>query len=264
MVAKVSDDRMASVGSSSGSVIASSAVASGDGSVEGGSSIPRGYSRRRRERWRHGGTLGPVPPPRLVLASSSPRRREILDRLGLAYAVAPADLDETPRPGEEPIVYVERLAAAKANAVAEPGTVVIGADTTVVLDGEILGKPTDPDDAAAMLLRISGRDHEVITGVAVAVVPASGVVVVHHDHEVSTVRVRPLTPERVAWYVATGEAADKAGAYGLQGAAGLFADHVTGSVSNVIGLPMGLLDDVCTRAGVDLLAFRDRPGGLLP
>lgn len=205
-----------------------------------------------------------MPASRLVLASSSPRRREILGRLGLGFDTTPADLDETPRAGETPVAYVERLAVEKATAVAEAGTVVIGADTTVALDGEILAKPVDRVDAAAMLQRLSGRGHEVITGVAVVVAAPSGAVSVHHDHEVSTVTVRTLTPERIAWYVATGEADDKAGAYGLQGAAGLFADEVTGSVSNVIGLPLGLLDDLCARAGIDLLGFRDHPAAPAP
>jgi septum formation protein len=204
-------------------------------------------------------TLGGMATRRLVLASSSPRRREILDRLDLDYTTAPAGLDETPRPGEDPVDYVERLAAEKAGAVADAGTVAIGADTTVVLDGEILGKPVDRADAASMLGRLAGRSHQVVTGVAVVVAEAGGPPTLACGHESTLVRVRRLPADRLDWYLGTGEADDKAGAYGLQGAAGLFADDVTGSVSNVIGLPMGLLDDLCRRARIDLLDFRRSP-----
>ncbi len=169
----------------------------------------------------------------------------------------PADIDETPRPFEDPTAYVVRLAEEKARAVAEHGAVVIGADTSVVLDGEILGKPRDRADAAATLRRLGGRGHTVVTGVAVAVMDDSGAVRVTSGHEQSTVEIDPLSDEMIEWYVATGEADDKAGSYGLQGAGGLFADRVDGSVSNVIGLPMGCLHRLCRDAGVDLLS---RPG----
>jgi septum formation protein len=192
--------------------------------------------------------------PRLVLASSSPRRREILGRLTDDFVVQPADIDETPRPSEDPVAYVVRLAEEKARAVADPGCVVIGADTSVVLDGEILGKPRDRADAAATLRRLGGRRHAVVTGVAVAVTDDDGAVRVTSGHEESTVEFDPLSDEMIEWYVATGEADDKAGSYGLQGAGGLFADRVNGSVSNVIGLPMGRLHRLCRDAGVDLLS----------
>lgn len=191
--------------------------------------------------------------PRLVLASSSPRRREILGRLTDAFTVVPADVDETPRQGEDATDYVVRLAEEKASVVASPGTVVIGADTSVVLDGEILGKPRDRHDAAATLRRLSGRSHQVVTGIAVVVVDEAGNATTTSGHERSEVSVTEITDATIAWYVATGEADDKAGSYGLQGAGGLFADHVSGSVSNVIGLPMGRLHELCVAAGVELL-----------
>lgn len=193
-------------------------------------------------------------PPQLVLASSSPRRREILGRLTDAFLVRPAAIDETPRDAEDPITYVVRLAEEKAQAVAGPDSVVIGADTSVVLDGEILGKPLDRTDAAATLRRLAGRRHDVVTGVAVAVTDAAGSTRITSGFERSTVEVDPLSDETIAWYVATGEADDKAGSYGLQGAGGLFADRVDGSVSNVIGLPMGRLHQLCRDAGIDLLS----------
>ncbi|MEQ8842579.1 MAG: nucleoside triphosphate pyrophosphatase [Acidimicrobiales bacterium] len=195
---------------------------------------------------------------RLVLASSSPRRRDILSRLTDAFDVVAADIDETPLPGEDPRLYVVRLAEEKALAVAVPDCAVIGADTSVVLDGEILGKPLDRADAAATLRRLAGRRHDVVTGVAIVVVEADGTTTTTSGHERSEVAVDALSDAIVDWYVATGDADDKAGSYGLQGAGGLFADTVTGSVSNVIGLPMGLLHRLCLRAGVDLLAYGHR------
>ena len=166
-----------------------------------------------------------------------------------------ADIDETPWPGEDPTDYVLRLAEEKAHAVATPDCVVIGADTSVVLDGEILGKPVDRADAAATLRRLSGRRHAVVTGVAVVVVDADGARATTLGFERSEVEVAELSDSVIRWYVATGEADDKAGSYGLQGAGGLFADHVRGSVSNVVGLPLRRLHELCLAAGVDLLGI---------
>lgn len=199
--------------------------------------------------------------PPLVLASSSPRRREILGRLTDAFTCVAADLDETPLPDEDPVAYVVRLAEEKAHAVARHGSVVIGADTTVVLDGEILGKPVDPGDAASTLRRLAGRSHDVVTGVAIVVVDADGLATTVSGHDRSVVEVAPIADTTIEWYVATGEADDKAGSYGLQGAAGLFADHVHGSVSNVVGLPMRRLHELCAEAGIDLLAYRTASTG---
>lgn len=195
-----------------------------------------------------------VTSPSLVLASASPRRHEILSRLTTAFTVAVADVDERTIDGETPVAYVTRLAETKARRVAVADSIVIGADTSVVLDGHILGKPSDRADAAATLRRLGGRPHEVVTGVAVVHTDATGNERVAIAHERTTVAVRDLSDERIAWYVATGEADDKAGSYGLQGAGGLFADVVEGSVSNVIGLPLGLLDELVASIGFDLVA----------
>ncbi len=197
---------------------------------------------------------------RLVLASASPRRRELLGRLDLAFSVEPAEIDESTRPGEVASDYVCRLARSKAAAMARPGTIVIGADTAVVLDGIILGKPTDPADNAAMLRQLAGRSHEVITGIAVMATADTGRDHETHGTERSTVTFDAVSDARIAWYTNSAEPADKAGGYALQGAGALFADRVDGSVSNVIGLPLPLLDRLCSELGVDLLSFR-RDGG---
>ena len=169
--------------------------------------------------------------PDLVLASGSPRRRELLGQLGLTFRVVPADVDESPRPGERSLAMVRRLAVAKATAV--DGDPVLGADTTVEVDGEVLGKPLDVTDARRMLRRLSGRSHKVHTGVAVR----SGDLV---EVEVATtiVTFTALTPPLVEWYVGTGEPFDKAGGYAIQGHGGVFVEAVRGSVSNVVGLPL--------------------------
>lgn len=168
----------------------------------------------------------------LTLASQSPRRRELLAQLGLALEVEPADVDETPRPGEEARAYVLRVAQAKARAVEAAG-VVLAADTAVVLDGRILGKPRDGADAAAMLRALSGRAHQVLTGVCARGGGRQELVVV-----TSVVELAPLSERQIAWYVSTGEPLDKAGAYAVQGVASAFVAAVRGSVSNVIGLPL--------------------------
>lgn len=167
----------------------------------------------------------------LVLASSSPRRRELLAGLGLAFRIAAADVDETPHRGEGPLELVRRLADAKAIAVA--GDPVISADTIVEVDGTILSKPADAADARRMLRQLSGRTHRVHTGVAVR---SGG----RRELEVVTTEVTfaPLGAPVIAWYVASGEPFDKAGAYAIQGRAGAFVASVHGSVSNVIGLPL--------------------------
>lgn len=192
--------------------------------------------------------------PRLVLASASPRRRDILARLTTAFTVTAADVDERVGAGEHAVSYVARLAEAKARRVARPDSVVIGADTSVVLDGTILGKPTDRADAAAMLRLLAGRSHEVVSGVAVIHTDATGRCAVAVGHESTIVTMAPLSDERIAWYVGTGEPDDKAGGYGLQDAGGLFADVVAGSVTNVIGLPLGRLDELMRAVGFDLVA----------
>lgn len=173
----------------------------------------------------------------LVLASASPRRRELLAGAGLTFEVVPAYIDETPLAGEQPVDYVARLSAEKAHAVARPGQVVIAADTTVEVDGHILEKPVDRADAERMLRLLSGRAHRCHTGVSVRSDVDSNQAL---DTRVVTTEVVfvELTDAMIDWYLDTGEADDKAGAYGIQGAAGAFVERVVGSVTNVIGLPL--------------------------
>lgn len=171
----------------------------------------------------------------LVLASQSPRRREILDKLGLRFEVVPAHIDETPGPGETPADYARRMAFEKARAVAQAhaGSATLGADTIVVCEGELMGKPRDDDDALRMLNLLAGRWHEVTTAVCVCRADQP-----FRAREVVTrVRFRSLGDEALRRYVATGEGRDKAGSYGIQEiGAGLVAE-VQGSYTNVVGLP---------------------------
>lgn len=186
--------------------------------------------------------------PPLLLASASPRRLELLRALGLEPLVRPADVDETLRPGEDPHDAAERLARAKAVAVAEgapAGAVVLAADTIVVLDGEALGKPRDDDDARRMLRALRGRGHDVVTGVALA---RDGILV--SGRETTEVLFAPMTDEEVDAYVASGEPSDKAGAYALQGLGGLFVERITGTPSNVIGLPFRLVRRLGAEVGL--------------
>lgn len=184
--------------------------------------------------------------PALVLASGSPRRAELLARIGLHPAVRVTDVDETVLAGEAPGDTVVRLARAKAIAgrdaadrdvagreAADRDEVVLAADTEVVLDGRVLGKPLDGDDAARMLRALSGRQHEVTTGLAAV---RGGQVVT--DRVTTTVRFRPLTDTEIGWYLATGEPAGKAGGYALQGAGAALVERLDGSDTNVIGLPL--------------------------
>ena len=173
----------------------------------------------------------------LVLASASPRRRELLTQAGFSFDVRPANIPEEPLPGEEPVAYVTRLALEKAQAVyaelGDPRAVVLGADTTVTLDEHILGKPEDAADAARMLRLLSGRTHRVITGVAVV---SAG----HTEAaaEVTVVSFRALSDEEIAAYIASGEPMDKAGAYAIQGRAARWIPRIEGCYFNVVGLPI--------------------------
>ena len=189
-------------------------------------------------------------PAPLVLASASPRRRDLLAQLGLAFEVAAADIDETPRAAEPPHLYVLRVAREKAQAVAaaRPGAWVLAADTTVVLDGDILGKPRDAAEAHATLARLSGRTHEVLTGVALA-----GPAGAEASEVVRTqVTFRAASSAELAWYVATGEPLDKAGSYAVQGKGGFLVQALQGSPTNVIGLPLGETLALLARAGLSL------------
>jgi septum formation protein len=183
--------------------------------------------------------------PRLVLASRSPRRRELLEALGIALEVRPAETDESIRPGERPREYVARVARDKARAV--PGAVVLAADTSVVLGERLLGKPRDGEDAARMLRDLSGARHQVLTAVCVRR-NEPGPPLEREALVATEVRFAELTERRIRWYLATGEPMDKAGAYALQGAGGALVDGVLGSVSGVVGLPLAealaLLEEV--------------------
>jgi septum formation protein len=174
----------------------------------------------------------------LILASASPRRAEILSNAGIPFIrEIPTDVDETPAPGEPPRDYVMRLAQEKAAAIeAQPGRIVLGADTTVVIDGEILGKPADPADAARMLRLLSGRAHEVITGICLR--HCGGEIV---DAATTRVWFALLSDAEIADYVAGGEPMDKAGAYGIQGLASKFVTRIEGCYFNVMGLPLSLV-----------------------
>lgn len=174
--------------------------------------------------------------PTLVLASGSPRRRELLAELGLEFLVRPVPADETPVHGETPEQLVRRLALAKARAAVRTDEVALGADTVVALDDEILGKPADDDEARRMLGRLSGREHDVWTGVAV-VADERGTRSESSAVERSRVRFRHLERAEIDAYVASGEPHDKAGAYAVQGGASAFVDQLRGSWSNVVGLP---------------------------
>ena len=193
---------------------------------------------------------------RLILASSSPRRADLLRAAGYGFETIAADVDESIRAGESPSAYVRRLAADKSAAAmgtlkagatsSPPGqafspadVVVLGADTTVVVDGEILGKPRDDEDAAGMLRKLSGKRHEVLTGVSLR----------HGAHEVGRVEttavyVRALSEEELSWYTASGEGRGKAGAYAVQGLASRFIPRIEGSYSNVVGLPVACVAEL--------------------
>jgi septum formation protein len=185
---------------------------------------------------------------RLVMASGSPRRARILGSLGLTFDVIVADVDESLLPGEGAEAASERLARAKALAVSRRDSrPVLGADTVVACDGRILGKPGAPQEAAAMLRLLSGRSHEVVTGVCLVWrgQARSGV-------ERSSVAFAKLSESEIAWYVATGEPMDKAGGYHIDGCGALFVESVAGSPSNVAGLPVGLLRRLFREAGLRL------------
>jgi septum formation protein len=176
----------------------------------------------------------------LVLASQSPRRREILSNAGIEFVCRPAAVEERREDGEDPRVHVERLARAKAMAVdAAPGEIILAADTVVVVDHHVLGKPADIEEAARMLRRLSGRGHEVITGICLR---AGDRVLV--DAETTRVRFTALSEEEIAGYASSGEPMDKAGAYAIQGLASKFIDRIEGCYFNVVGLPVSL---VCRR-----------------
>ncbi|EAQ98986.1 Maf family protein [Congregibacter litoralis] len=187
-----------------------------------------------------------TPEPTLVLGSASPRRTELLQQLGLAFTVCPADIDETPFSDEAPRDYVERMAREKSAALdLKESTVLLTADTSVVLEEQSLGKPENKDHARAMLTALSGRSHEVLTAVCARDPARSEVIVVR-----TVVEFGELSGRLIDDYLATDEPWDKAGAYALQGLGGSFVRRVEGSVSNVIGLPLFELRELLQRFGL--------------
>lgn len=190
--------------------------------------------------------------PHLHLASSSPRRKQILEALGLEFTAAGADVDETPVAGEPAEAMVLRLAEAKARAGGrDAATVVIGADTAVVLDGAMFGKPRNRADALAMLAALSGRRHRVLTGVAVK--SPQGIASILSTSEVE---FREIDPDEAQAYWQSGEPADKAGAYAVQGLGGVFVSSIAGSYSGIVGLPVFETTALLKRAGIDVMTGR--------
>jgi nucleoside triphosphate pyrophosphatase len=186
--------------------------------------------------------------PKIILASASPRRAELLYQIGVKFELVPSQIEERPHPDEAPPDYITRIARAKVIAVArqhESG-LIIGADTIVVLDGRLLGKPVDNHEAKSMLKQLSGRWHAVMTGVALYDVESRHEVA---DYEKTLVKFAQLTDREIDWYVHTGEPKDKAGAYGIQGLGGLFVDEIAGNYYNVVGLPIPLVYRLARRLG---------------
>lgn len=185
----------------------------------------------------------------LVLASASPRRRELLGLLGVPFTANAPDVDESRRPAEEPGAYVERLARQKATALLAPDLVVLGADTVVVHDGAIMGKPGHPAEARSMLRRLSGDTHHVVTGVAVASIE-DGETVVESLVEMALVDFADLTDTEIDAYVSTGEPLDKAGAYAIQEKGAVLVSSIEGHPTTVVGLPLPAARRLLARRGI--------------
>jgi septum formation protein len=193
--------------------------------------------------------------PNWILASASPRRSEILDRLGIRFRVDPSGIEEPPQKrGETPKEYVVRIARLKAAEVVQrhKSGLVLAADTIVVAGNSILGKPQSPADARSMLRRLSGRWHEVLSGICLMNAETHRM---RADCSLSRVHFRPLAPFEIAWYLKTGEYRDKAGAYAVQGYASLFIDRIEGCYFNIVGFPVAVFERLCRKAGINL--FRD-------
>jgi septum formation protein len=194
----------------------------------------------------------PVREPKIILASASPRRAELLRQIGVDFELAPSEIGERPHPDEAPADYITRIARAKVIAAVrgrESG-LVIGADTVVVLDGRLMGKPEDETAAEKMLTQLSGRWHAVMTGLAVYDIETGREVA---DCDKTLVKFARLDDREIKWYVSTGEPMDKAGAYGIQGLGGLFVDEIAGNYYNVVGLPIPLLYRLARRLGYSLV-----------
>ncbi len=191
---------------------------------------------------------------RLILASRSPRRAELLRQIGLAFEVVSPTVDEAPYPDEQPMLYVERIARAKAHEASMADVVVVAGDTVVVFEGRIMGKPTHPEEARSMLRRLQGNAHEVFTGLAVAAL-VQGETIMRSLVDQAEVEMLAMTDTEIADYVSTGEPLDKAGAYALQALGGRFVEGVKGHPSTVIGLPIHLLARLVEAVGADLSRF---------
>ncbi|HEY3266636.1 MAG TPA: Maf family protein [Armatimonadota bacterium] len=190
---------------------------------------------------------------RLILASASPRRLDLMRQAGLEFIVRPTDAEDEPGPFPEHAArYASALALAKAEAIAsaETDAVVVGADTVVALDDHLLNKPADAADARRMLALLQGRTHQVITGVAVLVVEAGEIARRDVRHVSTDVTMREAAPEEIEAYIATGEPMDKAGAYGIQGRGALFIQGIVGDYNNVVGLPLFVLSQMLAAAGI--------------
>ncbi|MFM8249566.1 MAG: Maf family protein [Acidimicrobiaceae bacterium] len=194
----------------------------------------------------------------IVLASRSPRRKEILEKLGLVFEIDPPEIDETPRHRENPLSYVQRIAAAKADKVAlrhDQRCVVIAADTTVALDGEIFGQPRDLDEARRMIQKLSKKSHSVHTAVSVRCDGRSA-----NGFDTASVTMRDVTPELLDWYLGTGESMGKAGAYAVQGQGAALVAEVRGELDTVIGLPVWLLTERLAQVGLNIEDLRAHSG----
>ncbi|MFM7763287.1 MAG: Maf family protein [Acidimicrobiaceae bacterium] len=194
----------------------------------------------------------------IVLASRSPRRKEILEKLGLVFEIDPPEIDETPRHRENPLSYVQRIAAAKADKVAlrhDQRCVVIAADTTVALDGEIFGQPRDLDEARRMIQKLSKKSHSVHTAVSVRFDGRSA-----NGFDTASVTMRDVTPELLDWYLGTGESMGKAGAYAVQGQGAALVAEVRGELDTVIGLPVWLLTERLAQVGLNIEDLRAHSG----
>ncbi len=202
-------------------------------------------------------------PPRLVLASASPRRSALLADLDLVFTVRPPQADESPRPDGRPEDLVARLAMEKARTRVDPGEVVLAADTIVVIDDKILGKPVDEADARSMLTQLAGRDHLVYTGVALAdgsiAPPKPPRFAIRIER--TRVRIRSMDAAEIAAYVAGGEPMDKAGAYAIQGWGAIYVEAITGNYTNVVGLPMPAVEACFRELGFCLDSFRRNSPG---
>lgn len=190
--------------------------------------------------------------PLITLASASPRRGELLEQIHVSYEVLPVDIDESHLPGETAEQYVKRLAQEKAEAgyLLRPGRPALGADTIVVLDQQILGKPVDREMAIKMLGMLSARQHQVVTAVALCTGSSKQCAV-----NVSDVEFAQLNPQQIESYWQTGDPADKAGAYGIQGIAAQFIRHISGSYSSIMGLPLFETAELLRQAGIDTLSY---------